>query len=780
MGTGLFRRLRQQLKDGRTKVLLWTTFLALLFGAIEFGGPLEYALRISRDRLREAAPSGEIVIVALDDRSGGAEKRGPWTTRREHARMIDALAAAGARSVTYAVAVPPASDADDRAALAGALRRHPDLVRFSAHFSLDPASGKRKEVFTDSELQAPDRQVNVNFPYNYTGIAWRLPFAVEMERHRLPSLGAALAGVPGESWNTYRIDYAIDVSAIRRVSAEDVLHRAAGAAVRGRDVVVANTSETTANQMFVPGRGLLPTIYIHLAGAETLKAGRPLEIGWLAPLLCALAISILGTSRRSGRLGGAIAFFGILALLVGPVALERASIFMEVTPGLFLLCVVSLFVASGSLWRAYRQRANVNGVSGLPNLNALRLEEDVADSILIAARVRNYAEICTALPADQEQDLAREIAKRLAVGAPIPKLFHGDEGTFAWFAAPESGPRIHEHLEALHALFRTPIVVGSAPFDLALTFGIEASQGRSVANRLGSALVAADQAAAAGNIWDRYDPERLKEAPWRLSILSQLDAAAETGDLWVAYQPKIDLSTRRIVGAEALVRWTHPEKGPISPLEFIRVAEQSGRISGLTNFVLERAIRAGAFIDRRHAGFGVSVNLSAKLLHEPGLDETIVRILDRHRLPPSRLTLEVTETAALATGGSDLEALHRLRNLGVLVSIDDYGTGLSTLEYLRKIPATEIKIDQSFVQSIYKNHSDKLMVHSTIQLAHSLGQKVVAEGVEDAQTLEALAFMGCDQAQGYFIGKPMPFRDLVRALRARHSANAAQPWLTAC
>jgi EAL domain-containing protein (putative c-di-GMP-specific phosphodiesterase class I) len=780
MGTGLFRRLRQQLKDGRTKVLLWTTLVALLFGLIDLGEPLEYALRISRDRLREQAPSGEIVLVAIDDRNFEGHERSPWGTRRNHAQLIEALAAAGARSVTYAIDLPTAASARDRAALVEAVHRHAELVNFTASFSIDPSTGKRTARFTDPALQRPDRQVNVNFHYNFTGIAWRLPFAVEMEGRQLPSLAASVAGVRGGIWDTYRIDYAIDISKIERLRAIDVLGGAAGQALRGRDVVVADTSPTTSNQMFIPGRGLLPTIYIHLAGAETLKNGRPMEIGWLAPLACALAISILSTSRRRGKLGGVLSFLGIVALLAGPVALERLSIFMEVTPALFLLCIVSLFIGSGSLWKAYRQRANMNAVSGLPNLNALRLEDEVSDRTLVVARVRNYAEICTALSAGQEQELAKEIARRLSVGAPIPKLFHGDEGTFAWFAAPESDARLQEHLEALHALFRTPIVVGNAPFDLALTFGIEATPGRSVANRLGSALVAADQAAASGSIWDKYDPERLKEAPWRLSILSQLDAAAETGDLWVAYQPKLDLTTRRIVGAEALVRWTHPEKGAVSPLEFIPVAEQSGRISGLTTFVLERAIRAAAFIHKRDATFGVSVNLSAKLLDEIGLDETIVRILHQYRLPPNRLTLEVTETAALASGGSDLEALGRLRDMGVLVSIDDYGTGLSTLEYLRKIPATEIKIDQSFVQAIYKNHSDKLMVHSTIQLAHSLGQKVVAEGVEDAQTLEALAFMGCDEAQGYFIGKPVPFRDLVRNLRARRPTQRAQPWLTAC
>jgi EAL domain-containing protein (putative c-di-GMP-specific phosphodiesterase class I) len=536
--------------------------------------------------------------------------------------------------------------------------------------------------------------------------------------------------------------------------------------------VITSTSGPPTNHFFMPGRGLLPPVYIHLAGAETLKNGLPLVIGWLPPLTFALAIAILCTSPRRGRSRRMIAAAGFVSLLAGPILLETDAILVDIVPGLFLLSVVSLFVGSGRLWAAYRKRGNVNGVSGLPNLDALRDQSEVGESTLIVVRIRNYAQICTALPAEQEQVLALEIARRLTFGGAMDRLFHGDEGIFAWLVPAPAASWVQEQLDALHAIFRTPVVVAGAQFDLTVTFGFETAPDRSPANRLGSALVAADEAAAEGRKWKKYDAAQLKEAPWRLSMLSQLDTAMGSGDLWVAYQPKLDLASRTITGAEALVRWTHPEKGPISPLEFISVAEQSGRIGDLTSFVLERAIRAAAFVVRQHPLFGVSVNISAKLLDEPGLEMVVARLLHRYRLPPGRLTLEVTETAALA-GGDSLEPLDRLRSMGVQISIDDYGTGLSTLEYLRKIPATEIKIDQSFVQSIHKSQSDRLMVHSTIQLAHSLRQKAVAEGVEDAHTLEALAAMGCDVAQGYFIGKPMPFRQLVRTLRSRPEMRAA-------
>jgi EAL domain-containing protein (putative c-di-GMP-specific phosphodiesterase class I) len=294
---------------------------------------------------------------------------------------------------------------------------------------------------------------------------------------------------------------------------------------------------------------------------------------------------------------------------------------------------------------------------------------------------------------------------------------------------------------------------------------------RSVGNRLGSALVAAAEAAAEGAKWREFDKAKLADAAWKLSLLSQLDAAIDDGHLWVAYQPKLDLATRTIVGAEALVRWTHPEKGAISPIEFVAAAEQHNRIERLTQHVLHRAVLAAATINAHDIDFSIAVNLSARLLETRDIVTMVADALAAHRLEPHRLTLEITETAALV-GGNSLAILNELRALGLHISIDDYGTGLSTLEYLKKIPASEIKIDRSFVQAMLSSSSDLLMINSTIQLAHSLGHKVVAEGCETDEVIVRLGELGCDIAQGYRIGRPMTFQDLARRILAerKHAA----------
>jgi EAL domain-containing protein (putative c-di-GMP-specific phosphodiesterase class I) len=435
-------------------------------------------------------------------------------------------------------------------------------------------------------------------------------------------------------------------------------------------------------------------------------------------------------------------------------------------------------VAGRLAWLQHKARsgsgAKTHPISGLPNFAALREVEASGERPLIVARVTNYAEIVSSLPAEQEKALTHQIAGRLTLGSAGQILYQGDGGVFVWFADDEMAVTLPDHLNALHTLFRSPVILAAVHVDLNVVFGIETGSGRSTANRLGSALLAAEEAAAEGSRWKQYDAARLKEAPWRLSLLSQLDAAIDAGELWIAYQPKLDLRTRRTIGAEALVRWTHPEKGPISPIEFIGAAEQSGRIHKLTAYVLERSIQAAAALNKRGVRFSVAVNLSARLIDDALLPERVSHLLTKHQLAPDLLTLEITETAALGTTAAHLANLDRLRTLGVEISVDDYGTGLSTLDYLKKIPASEIKIDKSFVQAMHRSEGDRVIVNSTIQLAHSLGRRVVAEGIEDRETLYALSLMGCDLAQGFYIGRPMSFRSLARSLfQERADGNVA-------
>jgi EAL domain-containing protein (putative c-di-GMP-specific phosphodiesterase class I) len=222
-----------------------------------------------------------------------------------------------------------------------------------------------------------------------------------------------------------------------------------------------------------------------------------------------------------------------------------------------------------------------------------------------------------------------------------------------------------------------------------------------------------------------------------------------------------------------LARWSHPEHGDVTPDEFIPIAEQSGLIRPLTLWVLETAVSQCADWRRRGLDIGLSVNLSARNLLEKRLPETLTRLLHATGLPPERLCLEITETVIMDDPRKALEVLTEIAGLGVEISIDDFGTGYSSLGYLKKLPATEIKIDKSFVLEMDRNPDDATIVRSTIDLAHNLGLKVVAEGVERPEVWKTLKELGCDCGQGYLFGFPMPPDDFVRWYHAQAKATAA-------
>jgi diguanylate cyclase len=243
-------------------------------------------------------------------------------------------------------------------------------------------------------------------------------------------------------------------------------------------------------------------------------------------------------------------------------------------------------------------------------------------------------------------------------------------------------------------------------------------------------------------------------------LVGRIDKAIANGEIWVAYQPKLDIATNRICGAEALVRWTHPDRGVINPDEFITMAEEQDRIDNLTLHVLENAIKTSSAINKHGVDFEIAANLSPRAFAGLPIDAIASAMLAKYGLPAHCLTLEITETATMRPNGEFIAVLERLRMIGINISVDDYGTGLSTLEYLRAIPSNEVKIDRSLINQIDFSPESRMIVNSTIQMVHSLGRSVVAEGVETESVLKLVSQMGCDKAQGYLISKPMRFRDL--------------------
>jgi len=252
-----------------------------------------------------------------------------------------------------------------------------------------------------------------------------------------------------------------------------------------------------------------------------------------------------------------------------------------------------------------------------------------------------------------------------------------------------------------------------------------------------------------------------------LDLANDLRYAIEDDQLELYYQPQLDLRNGIITGVEALSRWTHPKYGFVPPDKFIDIAERTGLIKQLTEWVLKTAIKHCAHWHRTGREIQVSINLSARNLHDESLVQLVANLLDHWHVPPQHVALEITETAMMADPNHAKTLLRRLDALGVRISIDDFGTGYSSLGYLKQLPVDEIKIDRSFVLNMTSDENDASIVRATIGLAHDLGLEVVAEGIEDETTQNQLRDWGCDVAQGYHIGRPMPQADLMQLLRAQ-------------
>ena len=747
------------------RLLLWTALIVFIVAFAGVTQPLDQSLRTGRNRFHVHPASGDIVLVPIDDRALHEVGGFPWP-RRVHAQLIDELTAAGAKQIFFDVAFETKSRPTDDRMLADAIKRS-GKVTLAVRGLWGPNPLTQQMPEPQPMFARTARLASIGVVYNFQNAVWQLEYGTTLRGQRLPSFAAAIVGAP-VAQGEFTPDYSIDPGTIPTLDVANVLAgRINPRAVAGKTVVIGTNSELLGDQYYIPGVGKMGGVYVQVLGAETLKSGTPVDLGWLPAFLIACAVTAASTLQKRSIARNGLCAAAVVSLFVAPGFLDTRLIFVDVVPGLLVTTIVWGILAG----RALRKRGLVNAVSNLPNLNALRTNRHGRDQALIAARILNYEEAAAALPSDEEQQFVEQIVARLRVGAKERVIYQGDDGIFAWFE--DARAPFGNHLEALHSVFRNPARVNGQPLDLSIAFGVEVGSSRSLSNRLASALVAAEEAARDGLKWKYHDPDTLHDASWKLSMLSQLDAAIDKGEVWVAYQPKLDLKTRRIIGAEALARWTHPDKGPIAASEFVSAAEQSDRIAKLTDFVLEKAVAAASAINKRGTHFEVAVNLSARLLTDKGFVLRVSALLARNGLAPGRLTLELTETAALSGAGEGLDMIAKLRELGVNISIDDYGTGLSTLDYLKKVPANEIKIDQSFVKGMVENRSDRVMVQSTIGLAHSLGRQVVAEGVEHRETLELLTEMECDIAQGYVVGRPMSLESLAKRIGASRKRGVA-------
>ncbi|GAA0914140.1 cyclic Di-GMP phosphodiesterase RmdB [Streptomyces thermoalcalitolerans] len=481
---------------------------------------------------------------------------------------------------------------------------------------------------------------------------------------------------------------------------------------------------------------------------------------------------------RQGLIG--VALLGI-APLVCVVAVAK--------PVLLPLFAVPLIALDSALWMA-RVRAEEqlrDPLTGLPNRQWLleriwtaleeaeRVDARTALMLIDLDRFRSVNDTLGHLAGDRLLlQIADRLRRALPRGAEAARL-GGDE--FAVLLP------VADSTTSATRVARALVTDLSSPLDLdGLTLVLEASAGVAVfpdhaldaEGLLRRADVAMYQAKRDRTGVEAYESKRDSNTPDRLGLLGDLRRALDAHEVELHYQPKVRFDGQ-VAGLEALVRWVHPERGKVPPDEFIAIAESSGLMPHLTDYVLETALEQVARWRARGLNVPVAVNVSPRDVHVPGFAGSVAARLARHGVPAGALQLEITEHVLLEDPQRAADTLHALTGHGVRMSLDDFGTGYSSLVHLRRLPVSELKIDRSFVARLALDAEDAEIVRCTVDLAHSLGLLVVAEGVEDDETWERLRDLGCDAVQGWLVAAAMPAEETTAWLRARESRGWVRP-----
>ncbi|MBU4432821.1 MAG: EAL domain-containing protein [Alphaproteobacteria bacterium] len=400
--------------------------------------------------------------------------------------------------------------------------------------------------------------------------------------------------------------------------------------------------------------------------------------------------------------------------------------------------------------------------TGLANRRAMEREITARLALVAPGRkivigalgLDRFPAVRSAIGYELATELIAKIGERLVTISPGLMVGRLTTSILCVISLVDDAEEAVNRIETLIPSLEPPVMLGGQPVDIHITHGVAAAgHGEMDAARLiEHALIALDQACAAHRKVMVFDPVAYGDPAGNLSLMSELLDGVTSGALFIHHQPKLDLRTGQITGAEALVRWNHPTRGPLGPDLFVGMAEETGHIRALTDHVLAQTIADQKVLRAAGHDLLLSVNISGRLIDDADFAERAIEQVVREG---ARLCFEITETAVIGNPDVALAVLERFDAAGISVSIDDYGSGLSSLAYLKQIRADELKIDKAFVMTLQAGGKDALLVKSTIDLAHSLGMKVTAEGVETREALAVLRLMGCDLAQGYHVARPM-------------------------
>lgn len=738
------------LRRKRAKVAIFAILVGFGSVAIDLPLPAEDLYRAVRAEVRSRPAPQDIAVIAIDDATLDAFAR-KQPTRFDDSRLIDNLVAAGVDKVVFdrAHADPETTAADT--AFARTLARHSGKVWLGMAPEHELGFQKVAEVVPLPAFRDHARLAAMNGLGGPFGLSVKFPSAVFLNSSRQPSISAALAEYSGPI-TLYRPDYAFNPTTIPTFRYIDVLEgKVPAAALRGKSVIVGKTFYDTDDYHIMPLQsGRVPGAYFHVMGAHTLKRSAPVDLMWYPALLLA-GMAIVSQVIAHSKLDRSLLLVGV-GLLALPLVLDEFGINMDIMSALIALMVAGI---------GFQRIARKYYSSEVDAMTTSALSSDKANEErdVYALKIASLAEMSE----DWTERELGEFVNTLITYVKGP----GEAGdvaferdTLVWLAPRMDTVELERHAHGLALMLKTAISHDWQSSSSGPALGIDTNHALALGQRIKKAMQAADEAASRGVRFIINDAAHLEARNNRAELVRVLEKGLRDRNIGVAYQPKIDLTTGRIVGAETLIRW-QPDGGDfIDPQELVLAAEAVERINELTLVVMEAALIAGKQAIALDSEFKLAINMSAKSLSDSDLLFDVMTMLGRHAFPPQNLTLELTETAKLEDERIAPQ-LAALKQRGISLSIDDFGTGQSNLEYIEKLPSSELKIDKRFVQNMATSEESRAVVRATIEIAHSLGKIVVAEGIEHQSVAADLRAMGCDHGQGYLFSKAITMPELL-------------------
>ena len=756
----------------RIRQVLIAAILAPLLGPL-FLYPVDVAIWHNQSRFASHEASGDIVFAGADDDLADPD----FPQRRTHlASALRALDQAGARSIyidiLFVQDADPAADKELHDAIADlgdkvflVRRKVTDLAGVTEFKDTIPA------IKGDATSIPNDRYIN------FMGYTWFMPLAFQTDSGLENSFPAELAGVETPSIKEVDIIFSFDPSSIPNIDLKTLYSapgpsaqnnkspsptRAELAGIAGKIVVIGSTTQLSDDVANIPGQVDLPASYVSIYAAETLKAQFLHSINPLITLLfflaCMLAIVVSGFPDRIRR-----SAYALLCLSMPFLALLFAQLGMRA----YLSSALALLLLFGAMrlrdrWQS--RFALTDAATKLPTFRALeRLldRKNPADAIVVA-KIHRLDEVLSTLPEALHAEYIMRITDRLRVTDKKLEIYTSGDRYLAWLTTEADMRDLDQHLKGLRGLFAQPLLVGDTAVDVGITFGVDRTSDIRGRQRVSLAVTAAEQTNEAHNpvkiAVETSEADRL----WNISLQAKIDAALSKGEIYVVFQPQISLNDGAMVGAEALVRWDDPLRGSISPAYFIEQCEMAGRMEHLTRHVLMEAVAGFISLGTRTPEPALSVNLSATLLHDPNILNIVDEVLDETGFDPRRLVLEITETSKITDAATALALITQFKSRGIRISLDDFGIGSASLETFLQFPFDELKIDRLFISAMQQSSKSQAIVKTLLAMGEEARITVVAEGIEDEQTLNILGSFGLHIAQGYAISYPLKIDDFLK------------------